>query len=439
VALAARLRAYFDFATHPTDFRRETLAGVTTFMTMAYIIVVNPAILKAAGIPPEPSMVATVLTAVFGTLLMGLYARRPFAIAPYMGENAFVAYTVVGVLGYSWQTALGAVFIAGVLFVVLTAVRVRQWLVEGVPPALRYSFAVGIGLFLTFIGLNETGLVVLGSPGAPVRIGNVGSPAGLVAVFGFLLMATLMILRVHGAILLGILATAAVAFLAGVGTAPAAWVSAPPSLAPIFLQLDLAGALSWGFFGIVLTIFIMAFVDTMGTLIGVSARAGFLDPDGNLPQIERPMLADAASTAFAALVGTTTAGAYVESATGIEAGGRTGFTAVVVAALFLLALFFAPLVAAIPPQAYGPALIIVGLLMVEPITRIDFKDYTELIPAFAAIVLMSFTYNIGIGITAGFVLYPFAKLVAGRRREVRPGLWVLALLSLLFFIFYPYS
>ena len=356
-----------------------------------------------------------------------------------MGENAFVAYTVVGVLGYSWQTALGAVFIAGVLFVLLTAVRVRQWLVEAVPPALRYSFAVGIGLFLTFIGLNETGLVVLGSPGAPVRIGNVGSAAGLVAVFGFLLMAALMILRVHGAILLGILTTTVVAFLAGVGAAPAVWVSAPPSLAPIFLQLDLAGALTWGFFGIVLTIFIMAFVDTMGTLIGVSARAGYLDDRGNLPQIERPMLADAASTAFAALVGTTTAGAYVESATGIEAGGRTGFTAVVVAALFLLALFFAPLVAAIPPQAYGPALIIVGLLMVEPITRIDFKDYTELIPAFAVIVLMSFTYNIGIGITAGFVLYPFAKLVAGRRREVRSGLWVLALLSLLFFVFYPYS
>lgn len=439
MAVAERLRAYFEFSAHQTDFRRETLAGVTTFMTMSYIIVVNPAILKAAGIPPEPSMVATVLTAVFGTLLMGLYAKRPFAIAPYMGENAFVAYTVVGVLGYSWQTALGAVFIAGVLFVLLTAVRVRQWLVEGVPPALRYSFAVSIGLFLTFIGLNETGLVVLGTPGAPVRIGNVGSAAGLVAVSGFLLMAALMILRVHGAILLGILITTAVAFLAGVSAAPAAWVSAPPSLAPIFLQLDLAGALSWGFFGIVLTIFIMAFVDTMGTLIGVSARAGFLDQTGNLPQIERPMLADAASTTFAALVGTTTAGAYVESATGIGAGGRTGFTAVVVAALFLLALFFAPLVAAIPPQAYGPALIIVGLLMVEPITRIDFKDYTELIPAFAVIVLMSFTYNIGIGITAGFVLYPFAKLVAGRRREVRSGLWVLALLSLLFFVFYPYG
>ncbi|MGH9803697.1 MAG: NCS2 family permease, partial [Candidatus Acidiferrales bacterium] len=420
------MRAFFDFAAHRTDLRRETLAGVTTFMTMSYIIVVNPAILKAAGIPPEASMVATVLTAVFGTLLMGLYARRPFAVAPYMGENAFVAYTVVGVLGYSWQTALGAVFIAGVLFALLTVVRVRQWLVEAVPPALRYSFAVGIGLFLTFIGLNETGLVVLGTPGAPVRIGNIGSAAGLVAVFGFMLMATLMILRVHGAILLGMLITSVAAFLAGVGAAPAAWVSAPPSLTPIFLQLDLAGALSWGFFGIVLTIFIMAFVDTMGTLIGVSARAGYLDATGNLPQIERPMLADAASTAFAALVGTTTAGAYVESATGIEAGGRTGFTAVVVAALFLLALFFAPLVAAIPPQAYGPALIIVGLLMVEPITRIDFKDYTELIPAFAVIVLMSFTYNIGIGITAGFVLYPFAKLVAGRAAEVRSGLWVLA-------------
>ncbi|MGH7273565.1 MAG: NCS2 family permease, partial [Nitrospiria bacterium] len=318
-------------------------------------------------------------------------------------------------------------------------VRLRQWLLEAVPPGLRYSFAVGIGLFLTFIGLNETGIVILGSSGAPVKIGDVTSATVLVGIFGFLLISVLIIRRVPGAILLGILLTTFVAFLFGIAAPPESWVSLPPSLEPTFLQLDILGAFTWAFFAIVLTIFIMAFVDTMGTLLGVSARAGFLDEGGNLPQIERPMLADALSTTFAALVGTTTAGAYIESATGVEAGGRTGITAVVTALLFTIALFFAPFVTAIPAQAYGPVLIMVGLLMLSPITKINFNDYTELIPAFAVVVLMSFTYNIGIGITGGFLLYPFCKVVSGRPGEVRPGLWVMGLLSLLFFIFYPYT
>ncbi|MGH9555662.1 MAG: NCS2 family permease [Terriglobales bacterium] len=415
------------------------IAGVTTFLTMSYIIVVNPAILNAAGIPTGPSMVATILTATFGTMLMGLYANRPFGVAPYMGENAFIAFTVVVVLGYTWQAALGAVFLGGMLFILLTVLRVRQWLVGAVPPTLRYSFAVGIGLFMTFIGLNESGLVRLGVTGAPVKIGELTSAPAAVAITGFLLTAALMIRRAPGAILTGILGSTFLAFLLGVAKPPAAWISSPPSLAPVFLQLDLAATLNWGFFAVVLTVFIMALVDTMGSLIGVSARAGFLDAEGNLPQIERPMLVDALSTTFAAAVGTTTAGAYIESAAGVEAGGRTGLTSVVTALLFLLALFFSPFVAAIPAQAYGPALIIVGLLMISPITRINFDDLSEVIPAFAVIVLMSFTYNIGIGITAGFVLYPFCKLAAGRAREVKPGLWVLCGLSLLFYFFYPYK
>jgi AGZA family xanthine/uracil permease-like MFS transporter len=434
-----RIRNYFDFEGQGTNFRREVVAGFTTFMTMSYIIVVNPAILETAGIPPGPSMVATILTAVFGTLIMGVYAKRPFAIAPYMGENAFVAYTVVKILGYSWQTALGAIFIGGLLFVILTLLKIRQWLVNAIPAGLRYSFAVGIGLFLTFIGLNITGIVVLGSPGAPVKIGNVTSISVLIGIFGFLFISMLMIRRIPGAILLGILATTFLAFLAKVAAPPESLVSLPPSLGPIIFQLDILGALTWGFFAVVLTIFILDFVDTMGTLIGLSARAGYLDKDGNLPEIERPMMADALSTTFAALVGTTTAGAYIESATGIETGGRTGFTAVVTALLFALALFFAPFVRSVPPQAYGPALILVGLLMCAPITKINFDDITELIPAFAVVVLMSFTFNIGIGITGGFVLYPFCKVVAGKHREVHPGLWVLCFLSLLFFIFYPYT
>lgn len=433
------LDRHFGLENAGTTLSREVTAGVTTFVTMSYIIVVNPAVLKAAGIPAQPAMVATIVTAIFGTLLMGLYANRPFAIAPYMGENAFIAFTVVQVLGYSWQAALASVFIAGVLFFILTVVRLRQWLVDAIPSALRYSFAVGIGLFLTFVGLNETGIVMLGTQGAPVRTGHVTSAPVLVAIFGFVLMAVLMIRRFPGAILVGILTTALVAFATKVALPPRGWISLPPSLSPILFKLDLKSAWNWGFFPVVLTIFVMAFVDTMGTLIGVSARAGLLDENGNLPGIERPMIADALSTTFAALVGTTTAGAFIESATGVEAGGRTGLTAVVTAVCFAGALFFSPFVAAIPPQAYGPALIVVGLLMLAPITKIRFDDFTELIPAFAVVALMSFTYNIGVGITAGFVLYPFCKLVAGRYREVKPGLWVLAGLSLLFFVFYPYT
>jgi AGZA family xanthine/uracil permease-like MFS transporter len=405
---------------------------------MSYIIAVNPAILKAAGLPQGPSMVATILVAMVGSLVMGLYANRPFAIAPYMGENAFIAYTVVKVLGYRWQTALGAVFLAGVLFIALTVAKVREWMVEAVPPGLRYSFAAGIGLFLTFIGLNESGIVVPGGAGAPVKLGVLTSPALLVAIFGFLLISALMLWRVPGSVLIGILATSLTAFLCGVAEAPRAWIGMPPNPAPIVLKLDIAQALSWGFFGVFLTVFTMALIDTMGTLLGVSAQAGLLDENGNLPQIERPMLADAIATAFAGLVGTTTSGAFIESAAGVSVGGRTGFTAVVVAVLFGLSLFFAPFVTAIPPQAYGPALIVVGALMIAPIAKLDFDDLSELIPAFAVVVLMSFTYNIGVGITGGFVLYPFFKVIAGKAGQIRPGLWVLGALSLLFFAFYPY-
>lgn len=429
----------FRLREHGTDTRTEVLAGVTTFLTMAYIIIVNPAILQAAGIPKGPSMVATILSAAFGTLVMGFYANRPFAIAPYMGENAFIAYTVVKVLGYSWQTALGAIFIGGLLFTVLTVLRVRTWLVEAIPQSLKYSFAVGIGLFLTFIGLNDSGIVRLGVPGAPVKVGDLGSPAALLAVLGFVLMAALLVKRVRAAILISILSVTALSFVLGVTKAPESLVSLPPSLSPIFLKLDVLGALTWGFFAVILTVFVMDFVDTMGTLIGLSARAGLLDERGNLPQIERPMLADALATVVGALLGTTTTGTYIESAAGIEAGGRTGLTAVVVALLFLLSLFFAPLFTSVPPHAYGPALIMVGLMMLEPIRRIDFSDYTELVPAFAVVALMSFTYNLGVGMTAGFVLYPLLKTLAGRAKEVPAGAWVLGGLSLLFYIFYPYS
>ncbi|MFH1263017.1 MAG: NCS2 family permease [Pseudomonadota bacterium] len=429
---------FFRFQELRTNWKSEILGGVTTFVTTAYIIVVNPAILEAAGIPKGPSMVATIWTAFVGTLVMGVYAKRPFAIAPYMGENAFVAYTVVKVLGYSWQTALGAIFIGGILFTLLTISRLRSLLAEAVPENLKYGFAVGIGLFLAFIGLNEAGIVALGEPGAPVKIGQIAQWSVLLSVLGFLLIVVLNQLRTPGALLIGILGTAFVAFVTGAAPAPGGIVSAPPSLAPIAFQLDIRGALTWGFFPVILTIFLMDFVDTMGTLIGVSARAGFLDEKGNLPEIEKPMLADALATTLAPLLGTTTAGAYIESAAGVEAGGRSGFSAVVTAVLFLGALFFSPLVTAIPPLAYGPALIFVGILMIEAVRKIDFSDFSESVPALATVMLMSFTYNIGIGIMVGFILYPLLKLV---KREWKALTWprlVLALASLVFFVFYPY-
>jgi AGZA family xanthine/uracil permease-like MFS transporter len=432
------MQSFFEFSKHGTDYRRETLAGITTFLTMAYIIVVNPAILEAAGLPKGASTTATILTAAFGSLLMGLHARRPFAVAPYMGENAFIAFTVVKVLGVSWQAALGAIFIAGVLFTLLTVLRIRGWLARTLPQSLKYSFAAGIGLFLAFIGLNETGMVMLGVPGAPVSLGRVTEPTTQLAVFGFVLITWLVIRRVPGAIIIGVLGTTFLSFLLGVTAAAPSFVSLPPSIAPVFLQLDIAGAVSPKNLSIAFIIFVMAFVDTVGTLIGLSARGGFLDREGNLPEIEKPMLADAVANLIAPVLGTTTTGAYIESAAGIEAGGRTGFTAIVVAGLFLLALFFAPLLTVVPPHAYGPALIVIGMFMVSAINRIDFTDYTESVPAFLTIVLMVFTYNIGVGMTAGLLAHPVLKTLSGKFREVPAGMWVFAVFSLLFYAIYPY-
>ena len=432
------IKQYFQFEANQTNFKQETIAGVTTFLTMAYIIIVNPKILEAAGIPFGPSMVATILSAFFGTFIMGVYAKRPFAIAPYMGENAFIAYTVVQVLGYSWQTALGAIFIGGVLFTLLTVLKIRSWLANAIPDSLKIGFAVGIGFFLAFIGLNQTGIVTLGVEGAPVQIGDFYQSNVLLAIIGFLLIGILMIKKVNGSIIISILVVTLLSFIVGDVKIPEKIVSLPPDISSIFLQLDILGALSWGFFAVILTVFVLDFVDTMGTLLGLSYKANLLNDKGELLEIEKPMLCDALATIVGALLGTTTTGTYLESATGIEAGGKTGFTAVVVALLFLSALFFAPLFAVVPPAAYGPALIIVGMLMMAPIKNLDFNDLTDVIPVFVMIALMSFTFNLGIGLTAGFLSYEIVKSFSGRIKEISAGMWVLGILSLLFFIFYPY-
>ena len=432
------IKRYFRLEEQGTSFNQEVMAGVTTFVTMAYIIIVNPKILEAAGMPFGASMVATILSAFFGTLVMGVYAKRPFAIAPYMGENAFVAYTVVNVLHYSWQTALGAIFIGGVLFTLLTLFKIRSWLADAIPENLKIAFAVGIGLFLTFIGLNETGIVKLGVEGAPVHVGNFHQTPVLLGVFAFLFIGFLMIKKIKGAILIGILTTTVIGFITGTTKLPSTWLSMPPDISPVFLKLDIAGAFSWGFFSVILVVFVMDFVDTMGTLLGLGYKAKMLDSNGNLPEIEKPMLADALATVAGALFGTTTSGAYIESAAGIEAGGKKGLTAVVTAFLFLGTLFFAPVLSAVPPYAYGAALIIVGLLMISPIAHLKFDDLAETIPVFLTMTLMSFTFNLGIGMTAGFVAYPLTMMISGRIKTVSAGMWILFAFSLLFYIFYPY-
>lgn len=432
------MKKFFHFEELNTTYSKELIAGFTTFITMAYIIVVNPKILEIAGIPFGPSLIATALTAAIGTFLIGVYAKRPFAIAPYMGENAFIAYTVVKVLGYSWQTALGAIFISGVLFIILTLTKVRVWLAKAIPESLKISFAVGIGLFLIFIGLNECGIVQPGVSGAPVKIGKIHKPEVLLSIIGFLVIIILITKRISGSILIGIVVVTILSIGYGLVSLPEKIISLPPSLEATFLKLDVIGALSWGFFSVILTIFILDFVDTLGTLIGLGYKAELLDKEGNLPEIEKPMLCDAVSTCAASILGTTTAGVYIESAAGIQVGGKSGFTAIVVSVLFLLAIFIVPLIEIVPPFAYGPALITVGIFMLSPIGKINYQDLTEFIPAMIVIFLMSFSFNIGIGMTAGFIVYPILKIFNRRIHEVKTGMWILFIISLLFYVFYPY-
>ncbi len=426
---------FLKFSKYNTTLKTEIIAGITTFCTMSYIIVVNPKILEAAGIPFGPSMAATILVAFIGSLFLGIYSNKPFAIAPYMGVNAFVAFTVVKLLGFTWQQALGAVFLSGLLFTILTILRLRTWLANSIPNCLKISFSVGIGLFLTFLGLNQSGIVTLGVPGAPVRVGDLSNPTVLLAILGFLIICTLMIKKFPAAILISILFITFLSFILNINQMPKEFISYPPSLSETFLELDIKGAFNISFFPIIISLVIMDFVDTIGTLIGVAYLGGFLNDKGELPEIEKPMLCDASSTMLAGLLGTTSAGVYIESATGIESGGRTGFTSIVVGILFLLSLFFYPLVSSIPSYAYGPALIIVGLLMFAPIAEINFKDLTEVIPSFTTVIFICFTYDISIGITTGFIIYVFTKTVSGRFREIHPTMWVLAILSLLFYIF----
>jgi AGZA family xanthine/uracil permease-like MFS transporter len=429
----------FRLREHGTNVRTELLGGATTFAAMAYIIVVNPAILSAAGMPVGAVTVATILTAVVGSLAMGLYANRPLVVAPYMGENAFIAYGLAA-LGIGWQLRLGAVFVSGCIFLAITLLRVRSWLADSISPSMKHSFAAGIGLFLTFVGLFLTGIVRRSPAGTPVQIGDLHDRRVQLALLGLLITSVLMARRVHGAILLGIVATAVAGYACGLGAVPKAIVALPfvgeYDLRPVAMQLDIAGTLKLSFLPILLTLFVMSFLDTLGTLVGVGAAGNLLDKNGNLPEIHKPMLVDAGSCMFAAVVGSSTSGAFIESAAGVKEGARTGLAAVTTAALFAVTLFFIPLVQPLQSleYAYGPALVVVGALMMSSVKHIDFDDPTEALPAFLTLSLVVFTYNIANGLTAGLILYPLLKLLAGRWREIRPGIVVLAAICLAYYV-----
>ena len=418
------LQSWFALRAHGSSLKTECMAGLTTFLAMAYIVFVNPEILAAAGMPKEAVFVATCLAAAFGSMLMGLYANYPIAMAPGMGLNAYFAFTVVGTMGYSWQTALGAVFLSGCLIIAVSLFRVREWIINAIPRSLKLAISAGIGLFLAIIGLKNAGIIV-GSPATLVTLGDLHAPGTLLAIAGLLLIIGLEARKLTGGIVIGILAVTVAAVALGITPFNGVF-AAPPSIAPVFLQLDIAGALHAGLLAVVLTFFLVELFDATGTLIGVSHRAGLLDAEGKLPRLKKALLADSTAIAAGSLLGTSSTTAYIESAAGTAVGGRTGLTAVVVGLLFLAALFLAPLAGTVPAFATAPALIYVAVLMTRALAEIDWEDLSESAPAFICAISMPLTFSIAHGIAFGFISYAAIKLIAGRAGEVPITVWVLA-------------
>lgn len=388
--MASWLENRFQIRAAGSDVKTEILAGVTTFMTMAYIIFVNPGILSQTGMPVGPLMVATCLSSALATFCMAFLANYPIALAPGMGLNAFFAFGVVLGMGISWQVALAAIFVEGVLFILLTMTRLRESVVNGIPTSLKIGISTGIGLFIAFIGLQSAGIIVK-NDAVLVGLGNLKSVPVLLACLGFFLMVALEVRKVRGSILWGILAVSAASMALGVTKAPEALVSLPPSLGPIFLQMDFSGLANPNFWIVMFSFFFVDFFDTVGTLVGVTNRAGMLDAQGRLPRAREALLADAIGTTVGAVLGTSTVTSYIESASGVEQGGRTGLAAFVTAVLFLGALFFSPLVSVVPAFATAPALVLVGIFMMMSLKDLDFGDWTDTVPACLAIFVMPFS------------------------------------------------
>jgi AGZA family xanthine/uracil permease-like MFS transporter len=431
------LSNFFKLDELNSNVRTEVIAGLTTFVTMAYIIFVNPKILSSAGMDGNAVFVATCLAAAIGSAVMGLWANWPIAMAPGMGLNAFFAFTVVGKLGYTWQQALGAVFISGVIFLLLSLTGVRRWLIAGIPHSMRSAIAAGIGLFLALIAMKSAGMVVA-NPATYVSLGDLTSTGVLLSVLGFFVIASLDALKVPGAILIGILLVTFAAILTGVSQFSGI-VSAPPSIAPTFLQLDVPGALHGGIFHVVLVMVLVEVFDATGTLIGIAKRAGLLTRGSTYTNVglSRALMADSTAIVAGSFLGTSSTTAYVESAAGVQAGGRSGLTAIVVAILFLLAMFLAPLAGSVPAQATAPALLYVATLMLRELSDVDWTDVTETAPAAVTAIAMPFTYSIANGLAFGFVSYAAIKLLTGRAREVHAATWLVAALFIARFVFFP--
>jgi AGZA family xanthine/uracil permease-like MFS transporter len=419
----------FKLTENRTNVRIELAAGATTFLTMAYIIFVNPAILKDAGVPFEGALFATCVSAAIGSLMMGLIANYPFALAPGMGLNAYFTYTVVQTMGYDWRVALGAVFISGVVFLILTLARIRAMIVDAIPMTMKTAVAAGIGLFIAFIGLKNAGVIVA-SEATFVKLGHVVSAPALLALGGLVVTVALMARGYKSAIIIGIFAVTAAAIILKLSPLPASVVQMP-DVRSTFMQLDVRGALMLGALDVIFVFLFVDLFDTIGSLMGLGRQAGYLTPDGKMPRVNRALFADAVATIAGAIFGTSTVVTYIESATGVSEGGRTGLTAVTVAALFLLAAFFSPIAGAIPTIATAPALVIVGALMIGAVTSIKWDDLTEAIPAFLTMLAMPLTFSIANGLALGFIFYPLLKVLTGRWREASPLVYALAALFVL--------
>lgn len=423
------LQKLFGFDPAQNKLKTEVAAGITTFLTMAYILAVNPSILSDAGMDKGAVFTATVISSVLATLVMAMYAKLPFALAPGMGLNAFFAYTVVLTMGYSWQFALTAVFIEGIIFILLTLTGLRQKIVDSMPLVLRRAISPGIGFFIAFIGLKNAG-IVSASPATFVTMGNLHDPAVLLAAFGILLSAVLLIKKVTGALLIGILVTTVIGIPLGV-THFTSVLDVPPSIAPVVMKFEWHNVLSFDMAICVLTFLFIDMFDTIGTLLGVSHRAGMVDEKGNIPHLTEAFMADAIGTAAGAMLGTSTVTTYVESASGVNAGGRSGLTSFTTAICFVLALFLAPLFLAIPAQATAPALVLVGVMMMTDVSKLHLGDFADAVPAFVCIALMPLTYSISDGILMGLITYVLLRIFAGRYRELKLGMIVLAVLFVL--------
>lgn len=440
------LEKFFGFKENGTTLKTEIIAGLTTFVTMAYIIIVNPLTLAGPDVPPigldfGAVMMATCLAAAASTLFMGLYANYPFALAPGMGLNAYFTYGLVAGMGLSWQIALGVVFISGVLALIVTLTRIRETIIRAIPAPLKAATSAGIGLFIAFIGLLNAGIVVA-APATTLAFGKITDPKVLLAIFGLLVTGILLVRKVTGSIILGILITTVIGLFvpAGDGTMitnfqPGTYgiFAAPPSIAPGFFKLDVLGALNISLFAAIFSLFFVDLFDTIGTFVGVASRTGMIDEDGNLKRGNKALFADSLGTIIGSLLGTSNTTTYVESAAGVSVGGRTGMTAVVVAILFLLSTFLSPIVLAVPSVATAPALILVGVMMASSLREIDWSDMLFAIPCFLIVIMMPLSYSIATGLAFGFVAYVLLALFSGRANNVHWFMYILAILFIIYF------